>query len=114
MHLYKLIGRLPVPCSDMDEWGVCFGSKERLVAQTHVGCLFVSTVFLGIDHRFFDDGDPLLFETMVFDDGDDAYQVRCSTWEQAERQHAEAVSEAERRVSAVAAALDAAQWTAKP
>ena len=49
-----------------------------------IGPLWVSTVFLGLDHRH---GDPLLFETMIFDGGKDDYQVRTSTWGQAEAAH---------------------------
>ena len=49
--------------------------------------IMVSTVFLGINLRFLDDGDPLLFETLVFngpcnDEGD-----RYSTWVEAEEGH---------------------------
>ncbi|KRQ99299.1 hypothetical protein [Bradyrhizobium valentinum] len=37
-------------------------------------------------------GVPLLFETMIFGGPRDLAQQRCSTWAQAERQHAEAVA----------------------
>ena len=37
----------------------------RVVARTTIDDVFISTVFLGIDHQF-DDGPPLLFETMIF------------------------------------------------
>jgi hypothetical protein len=37
------------------------------VAATLVGTALVSTVWLGVDHNFYDDGPPLIFETMVFD-----------------------------------------------
>jgi len=60
---------------------------------------FVSTVFLGIDHNFetTDGSDPILFETMVFDNTDaktmyrDLYQDRYRTWEQAKIGHRKAV-----------------------
>lgn len=51
----------------------------------------VSTVFLGLNHGW-GDGPPLLFETMVFDGPCDGDQERCSTWEQAEAQHASVVA----------------------
>lgn len=41
--------------------------SERIVAQTVVGDYKVSTVFLGLDHNFGDKGDPILFETMTFE-----------------------------------------------
>lgn len=40
--------------------------QERVVDRTQVGPVTVSTVFLGIDHNFFGDGPPLLYETMLF------------------------------------------------
>ena len=100
---YKLLGKLPVPCADVIEWAKCFRTANRRVAETTVGPLRVSTVFLGIDHSFGGPGDPLLFETMIFG-GDpiydwlDAYMDRCSTWEQAEQMHLKAVEWAEARL----------------
>lgn len=45
--------------------------ERRIVArsyyQRHGKRIFASTVFIGLDHRFFGNGPPLLFETMVFD-----------------------------------------------
>jgi hypothetical protein len=66
---------------------------SRRVAKTELpGGLEVSTVFLGLDHSWGDEA-PQLFETMVFD-GDDGGtdQWRCSTWAEAEAQHAAAVA----------------------
>ena len=39
------------------------------------------------DNNFFDDGPPILFETMVFGGKHDRYQERCSTWDEAVAQH---------------------------
>lgn len=98
MRYYKLMGRLAVPCADLTEWGVWFQSADRHVARTEIGPMIVSTVFLGLDHRI-GPGPPLLFETMIFDDGDDGYQARCETWVEAERHHAEAVELAQARLA---------------
>ncbi len=58
----------PVPCDNVLEWAVWFGQNDhaRVVARTELpsGCV-VSTVFLGVDHNF-RDGDPVLWETMMF------------------------------------------------
>src|SRR5258705_6138330 len=42
-----------------------FSMDDKRVAETTVGELWVSTVFLGLDHSYLD-GPPILFETMVF------------------------------------------------
>lgn len=42
--------------------------EYRIVAKTEVpGKGLVSTVWLGLDHRFGASGPPLIFETLVFD-----------------------------------------------
>jgi hypothetical protein len=90
----------PVPCNDILEWGEWFqqNPQRRIVAQTKLTSFRVSTVFLGLDHNFYDDGPPLLFETMVFHDDDmagrEAGESACgrwSTWAEAVAGHNEYV-----------------------
>lgn len=50
----------------------------------------VSTVYLGLNHAW-DDGPPLIFETMIFGGDHDEYQERYSTKAQAEEGHKRAV-----------------------
>ena len=83
---YYLDGHQPIPCTLM-EWGERFNDATRIVAQEHIGDIFVSTVFLGLDHALFDDDGPLLFETMIFGGPHDEYQTRCATWNQALAMH---------------------------
>ena len=64
-------------------------NKNRIVKQEEVKDVSISTVFLGLDHRF-GKGEPLLFETMIFGGKEDGYQNRCTTWEQAEEMHLKA------------------------
>jgi hypothetical protein len=91
--MYKLVNRVPVPCDDVHEAALSWEADQRRVALTTVGVQNVSTVFLGLDHRF-GEGPPLLFETMVFGFGpDDERCERCSTWEEAEAQHERIVNE---------------------
>jgi hypothetical protein len=115
MVFYKLIGRLPVPCDDPLEWALWYGNSDhRRVAETHVGPLRISTVFLGLDHSFFD-GPAMLFETMIFDDGEDTYQTRCETWDEAEAMHKRAVEMAEVLVQVAEASVGAfAKLSEKP
>ena len=66
---YKLddVGE-PVICEDILEWAAWFATtshESRVVAKTEVGDTTVSTVFLGVDHSF-REGDPVLWETMMF------------------------------------------------
>lgn len=81
----------PVPC-DMMTWAMWFGDTDRRrVASTRVGKTWVSTVFLGLDHRF-GPGEPLLFETMLFDRRHfEDYQERYSTYAEALAGHRRAV-----------------------
>jgi hypothetical protein len=60
-------GHTPVPCYSMSEWGQFLASNERIVARTGNDTKWVSTVFLGIDHRYWN-GPPLVFESMAFVD----------------------------------------------
>lgn len=72
---------------------------KRRVATTHIGNIMVSTIFLGLDHAF-DDGPPMLFETMVVRNGVWGYECeRCDTWQAAEEQHARMVEEIRREVA---------------
>lgn len=53
----------------------------------------VSTVWLGVNYNFTNDGPPIIFETMVFGSGDgDQYMQRYATEEQARAGHAETVT----------------------
>jgi hypothetical protein len=90
---WVLDGKTPKPAT-LHEWAEWFkNDKHRHVALTRIGNDFVSTVFLGIDHSWWGGSVPQLFETMIFVDGDEKWCERCATWEQAEEQHATAVTE---------------------
>ena len=89
---YKMEGRriFPLPDNDILAWAHDFDKKNRVVAKTRIGDALVSTVFLGHNYRF-GSGPPLVFETMIFRDGQGDEQWRCTTYRQAEEQHAKAV-----------------------
>lgn len=59
----------------------------RRVDKTTYGDVEVSTVFLGLDHRFVDEGEPILFETMIFGGELDEETDRCCTYAEAETMH---------------------------
>ena len=84
--------------------------SRRKVADTYLGeNIWISTVFLGIDHNYRDEGPPLLFETMVFHrcdpprigiggrehEWDGVDEWRYATYAEAEEGHARAVASAE-------------------
>ena len=80
-------GRTPVGMQSLHEWGQWFQQGKRKVARHRKARTVVSTVFLGLDHGYCG-GPPILFETMIFGGPKDGYQVRYSTWDEAERGHA--------------------------
>lgn len=93
---YILNGHSPVHEPDILKWAAWFerASKDgtRVVKKTKVGDVEVSTVFLGLDHRFGRVGPPILFETMIFGGKADEDCWRYETWEQAAAGHDEAVA----------------------
>jgi len=108
---YKLDGHRAIPCESIFEWAEWYARADRRVAETWIGDVRISTVFLSLDHNPFADSDPALFETMVFADDQTHQMCRYFIWEEAEVGHAE-------MVSLIRAEMDAAQvkaaaaWTA--
>ena len=93
---YILVGQTPVPEPDMERWARWMEEYREHVALDAVGPYWISTVFLGLDHAFWPNAEPRLFETMIFGDEKndvlDSRQWRCATWSEAEEQHARAVT----------------------
>lgn len=83
---YILVGKKPVKCMDVSAWGKWLETADRTVKKSAEGDVWVSTVFLGLDHSF-GGKKPILFETMVFGGLYDQYQERYSTWKEAEAGH---------------------------
>lgn len=97
---YRLEGHTPVPCF-FEEWTKRDEQNRRVDYTTMSGDVFVSTVFLGLDHSFSDEGPPVLFETMVLGlDDAKIYQTRCSTWDEAVAMHEAALAWAKERLGA--------------
>lgn len=83
---------IPQPTDDMHKFGEMFeDSKIRRVDYTEIGDIRISTVFLGIDHNYTEQGPPILFETMIFGGEHDQYQERYCTKEEAVTGHTTAV-----------------------
>jgi hypothetical protein len=97
LKLYVLKDRKAVPATEK-EWAASLASPDRFVGQwVFADGTYVSTVFLGLDHRFVGKGPPLLYETMVFGGPMDQHQERTSTWEEAEQAHERVCREVRQR-----------------
>jgi hypothetical protein len=90
LETFILDGHEPKPASGT-EWSKWFQSVERrCVALTEEdGGVSIATVFFG---HSLGEGPPLLFETMVLGGAHDQHQKRYSTWDDAEKGHAEIVA----------------------
>lgn len=86
MMYYKLdADRRVVPSDTMQLKRVAWSGEE--------GKVWVSTMFLSLDHsHHYDDmpREPIVFETMIFGGPHADWQERCSTWDQAIVQHCKA------------------------
>lgn len=81
----------PVAEPDMVAWDQWMEQKEaRILNQTTIGESRISTVFLGLDHSW-NDGPPVLWETMVFGGALDQEMERYTSQAAALEGHAEMV-----------------------
>jgi len=65
---------------------------RRIVKQDQVGDIFISTVFLGLDHAWIPGGKPVLWETMIFGGEHDQYQERYTSHKDALEGHEKALT----------------------
>lgn len=86
---------------DLMTWAKWFENKKnpgRITKQSTVKGVFISTVFLGLDHGWGMSRKPVLWETMMFNSnkkGLKDYQVRYSSLKDAKAGHEYAVKFAE-------------------
>jgi hypothetical protein len=81
----KLVNKEVVPINELCNMSF----EERRIGSDNVGDYWISTVFLGMNHRFNDNGPDLWFETRVFHEGtrSEDYIERYSTYTEAEEGH---------------------------
>lgn len=91
---YVLDGHTPRQTKDWAEFeAFSVDFERRRVAHTDLADdVRVSTVFLRWDHNFYDDGPPILFETMVFGGPFDQQHQRYETWDEAQAGHQRVVT----------------------
>ena len=65
--------------------------ERKAVKQEHIDEIFVSTVFLGLDHAWNSDI-PVLWETMIFGGEHDQYMDRYTSYEDALEGHQTALN----------------------
>lgn len=88
--LYVLKDGEPVVEPDREKWARQFSNPSRFLFRDRKGTLWVSTVFLGVDHNLTGQGPPVLFETVVFGPtGETLDMNRYETLEQAKAGHKE-------------------------
>jgi hypothetical protein len=74
---------------DVMTWAMWFETiGNRTIGYTEVTSeIHVSTVFLGIDHRHWGDGPPILFETLIFGGPLNGQGMRYASYDDAETGH---------------------------
>lgn len=88
---YILVKQKAVPCHDLVEWGMWMQERVKHVGDiTTKRGIRISTVFLGLDHQY-GEGEPLLFETMIFGNNVGDMMCRYSTFNQAREGHRRAI-----------------------
>lgn len=82
----------PVAENDLSAWGSWYQDNpdQRRLANDKIGDVRISTVFLGLDHSF-GGGEPVLWETMIFEGQHDGYQERYTSKGKALEGHKKAV-----------------------
>lgn len=81
--------RKPILCHTGDAWVRSYVDGCNKVRRTYINNVKISTAFLVIDHSVTGEGDPILFETAVFENGViiPEYVIRTQTWRQALKAH---------------------------
>jgi hypothetical protein len=82
---------IPSNITDYVEWEKA-NPERRIVKQDVVGDIHVSTVFLGLDHRWWSSDTPVLWETMIFEGKHDQYQERYTSYKDALEGHKKALN----------------------
>jgi hypothetical protein len=97
---YWILEGKKVKPASLEEWAQFLSQteKRRLGHDRLTSKVLVSTVFLGLNHRFIDGGPPLVFETMIFGGPLDGEQYQYSEFDEAMQGHQKVVLRAERAI----------------
>lgn len=89
LGLYVLENKVPRLAKTFKEWMISMEQSGRIVEQTKIGIVNISTVFLGADASL--SKNPSLFETMIFGGVHDRYRAKYKTWDEAVAGHQKAI-----------------------
>ena len=81
MYILAEDGKTPVATDDIRVWGA-FDRRASQKYDEVAPNIFVSTVFLGLDHSWYG-GPPILWETMIFGGAHDQWQDRYTSYDEA-------------------------------
>ena len=90
-NTYIIKNEQPDPEPDIEKWGQWFSTDDRIIQQNNVNGIFISTIFLGLDHNFLGGTKPILWETMIFNLHIDEPQWRYDSLEKALKGHQQAL-----------------------
>lgn len=91
---YLLIDKIAIPHHNLLEWACAMEQTNKRIAETYVGNLRVSTIFVGFNMAMSPERPPDIFETIIFKNESNMIEFRYSTYEEAEVGHALAVKKA--------------------
>lgn len=88
---YILKHRKPIPTTSLAKASMQFDKQNRIrkIRAFPYGNYHLSTIFTVLDHQYLKDGPPLLFETMLFKNGEQIDYERTSTHREALLAHRE-------------------------
>ncbi len=66
-----------------EEFAEIYNPETKIIGRDEIGNFMVSTVFLGLDHNYAPNGPPILFETMIFEEGEGEEHERYCTYQEA-------------------------------
>jgi hypothetical protein len=70
------------------QWAERFESDTRIIGKSDIDGIMISTVWLGMRHGTDDEGNPYVFETLVFNSiGEDIYMERYTSLQDAMEGH---------------------------
>lgn len=88
------------PCESLDNLKNRFENKTlSMVRQNQVSKkVWISTVFIPINMRYFGEGPPIVYETMIFGGKHDQLQIRYSTYKEVLNSHRKLVKKLKKEI----------------